>query len=105
MSPIDLLSARLYAFRDARNWRQFHTGENLAKSVSIEAAELLEIFQWGTDYKKISKKRIAEETADVFIYLLQLANLSGFDLIQAAHDKIDANEKKYPAGKWRGRAR
>jgi NTP pyrophosphatase (non-canonical NTP hydrolase) len=86
----------LRAFRDARNWLQYHTEENLAKSVVIEAAELLEIFQWGQDYKKISKKRIAEEAADVFIYLLQLADACGFDLLRAAHDKIDANEKKYP---------
>lgn len=90
---------RLIKFRDARDWEQFHTPENLAKSVSIEAGELLECFQWSRHY---DASEVKDELADVFIYGLLLANTLGFDLESAIMEKIDKNERSYPVSKSKG---
>lgn len=102
------LIERLIAFRDARDWRQFHSLKNLLLSLSLEAAELLELAQWKGDAQLEAeleqpalKARLEEECADVFLYLLMICNHAGIDLIQAAHSKIDRNAEKYPPDKAR----
>ena len=96
-------------FRDDRDWMQFHNPKNLACSISIEAAELLENFQWKTpnESRSITRTRrteISHEIADVAIYLIELADNLGIDLVQAIMDKIVLNGSKYPPRKARGSA-
>jgi NTP pyrophosphatase (non-canonical NTP hydrolase) len=91
---------RLMKFRDDRDWSQFHTGENLAKSLIIEAGELLEVFQYGNKEKSIDK--VKEELADVFMYAMLLADRYHLDIDEIINQKMDQNEKKYPADKVRG---
>jgi NTP pyrophosphatase (non-canonical NTP hydrolase) len=98
---------RIRKFRDDRDWKQFHDPKNLAVSISIEAAELLELFQWktadeATRYAAENKERVSEEIADVAIYLVELADVVGIDLKQAIEDKLEKNAKKYPVDKARG---
>ena len=95
------------AFRDARSWSQFHNPKDLAISISLEAAELLEIFQWsGTDLDVPEKKgRIAEELADVAIYCIYLADAADVDLAAAISAKIEANANRYPIDKSRGNSK
>jgi len=93
---------RLRKFRDERNWNQFHTPENLAKSVVLESSELLENFQWSDEG---DKDNIKEELADIVGYCLLLCDHYGFDLDTILHEKIDKNEKKYPAEKAYGTAK
>jgi NTP pyrophosphatase (non-canonical NTP hydrolase) len=81
-------------FRDARNWKQFHTPANLAKSISIESAELLENFQWNDS--EFDLHEVTEEIADIYIYLLLLSNSLKIDLENATKEKISKNEIKYP---------
>jgi NTP pyrophosphatase (non-canonical NTP hydrolase) len=110
---LDDLTQRLIAFRDARDWRQFHTLKNLLLSLSLEAAELLELAQWKTDAQLEAafaadpklKERLEEECADVLLYLLLVAERTGIDLAQAGAKKIARNEAKYPVEKARGSAR
>lgn len=103
------LTRRLVAFRDARDWRQFHTVKNLIVSLALEAAELMELTQWKTDEQVEArlaepgvKARLEEECADVFLYLLLLSERVGFDLAAAAAAKIALNGAKYPVEKSRG---
>lgn len=98
-------------FRDARDWRQFHTLRNLIVSTSIEAGELLETVQWKTDTEiddllrdAKAQKHLEQECADVFIYLMLIAHTAGFDLIQAAADKVKLNAERYPVDKAKGNA-
>lgn len=93
---------RLVTFRDDRNWKQFHTPENLAKSVNIEAAELLENFQWNEGEADI--ENIKEEIADVMNYCLMLCEHYDFDVKKILNDKIDKNEEKYPINKAYGKS-
>ena len=96
---INDLLIRLRSFRDARNWQQFHSSKNLAISVSIEASELLELFQWELESGSTTahlKTRVEDEAADVFLYLLMLCDNLGVDIIRAANDKIDTNERRFP---------
>lgn len=97
MKEIDDILQKLIKFRDERNWKQFHTPENLAKSISIEAAELLENFQWGDEHADLDN--IKEEVADIFGYLLLLCKELEIDLLEATNKKIDLNKKKYPKEK------
>jgi len=106
------LTDRLIAFRDARDWQQFHSLKNLILSVSLESAELLELTQWkGDDAVETAvadpafRDRLAEECADVLLYLLLIAERADFDLATAAAAKIETNEAKYPVDKSRGNAR
>jgi dCTP diphosphatase len=94
---------RLAEFARERNWDQFHTPKNLSMALAAEVAELLEIFQWLTDEqsKEIANiesemEQIREEIADVFIYLIRLADKLDVDIEKAVLDKIAMNEKKYP---------
>jgi NTP pyrophosphatase (non-canonical NTP hydrolase) len=100
MKKTNLLE-RLIKFRDARDWKQFHTPQNLAKSISIEAGELLECFQW-TD--KYDLEDVKSEVADVYTYLLLFANSLDLDLEKVASDKLAISEKKYPVDKAKGNA-
>jgi len=106
------LTRRLVAFRDARDWRQFHSLKNLLLSVSLEAAELLELAQWRSDAELDAsltdpalRRRLEEECADLLLYLLLIAEKANIDLVDAATRKIETNEKKYPAHKARGTAK
>ena len=91
---------RLMKFREDRDWAQFHTGENLAKSICIEASELLEVFQWTKEEKSIEK--VKEELADVIMYATLMADHYHLDVDEIVNAKLDVNEKKYPAELVRG---
>lgn len=109
---LDDLTARLIAFRDARDWRQFHSLKDLMLSLTLEASELLELTQWKKEAAveraaetEEFKERLREECADVLLYLLLIAERANIDLAQAAADKITLNETKYPVERARGNAR
>src|SRR5215210_2603441 len=104
------LQQRLAAFAAARDWEQFHSPKNLAMALSVEAAELVEEFQWLTEKQSFDldaerRERVRLELADVFIYLLRISDKLGVDLLRAADDKIALNEQKYPAERVRGDSR
>jgi len=104
---MDELTQQVVAFRDARDWKQFHSPRNLAASISIEAAELLECFQWSNDATldgDVAKRRgeIEEEIADVLIYALLLAHETGIDPAEAIRRKIAVNDIKYPIERSKG---
>lgn len=94
-------------FRDDRNWKQFHNPKDLAISISLEAVELLEIFQWsGTDTVCVQKEdKIREELADVLNYCILMADTCGLDLDEIIQDKVKKNNEKYPIEKARNSAR
>ena len=101
------LRGRLQAFVEERDWQQFHSPKNLAMAMIVEAAELVEHFQWLTEQQSLEltaekREQVAHEIADTFVYLLRMADVLGIDLIAAANAKIDLNAKKYPAEKVRG---
>ena len=100
----DLTSLRdaLRDFAAARDWRQYHTPKNLAMALIVEAAELVEHFQWATPEQSLTlapdkAAEVREEVADVLIYLVEIADVLGIDLIAAARDKMAKNAVKYPA--------
>lgn len=99
MSDIRNMIDELRAFVEERDWDQFHSPENLAKSVAIEAGELLECFQWSGEG---DREHIAEEAADVLSYLLQLFDKMGIDPIEAFESKMRKNREKYPVELARG---
>jgi dCTP diphosphatase len=104
---LDVLRERLRAFVRERDWEQFHSPKNLAMAMIVEAAELVEHFQWMTeqqskDIDPAKREQVAQELADTFIYLLRMADVLSLDLIAAAHAKMDLNAQKYPAEKVRG---
>lgn len=100
MPTYDELNQRIIRFNHERDWEQFHTPVNLAKSISIEANELLECFQWNdTDY---NIEDVKEELADVANYCIQMAQVLGIDLLKAINEKMDKTEKKYPVDKAKG---
>ena len=97
------LEGRLVAFRDARGWAEYHTPKNLAISAAVELGELLEHFQWKSDKEvlelaknPVKREAIADEIADVVIYLTLLAHELGIDLDEAVKRKLRKNEEKYP---------
>jgi dCTP diphosphatase len=105
---MDELLERLRRFRDARGWSQFHTPKNLAVSISIEAAELLELFQWshsGELQEDSTLAEAADEAADVLIYLLLLFDRLGLDPATEVQRKIDRNEARLPVARVAGRSR
>ncbi len=95
------LQKKIIEFRDARNWKQFHTPKDLAISLSLEAGELLENFQWKSSEEAVreSFENMKEELADVVIYALLLSHELGIDLEEAIMDKMKKNEQKYPIEK------
>lgn len=105
---MDSLTERLRKFGADRDWDQFHRPKDLAISVSIEAAELLELFQWQAEDHPIDedmKANVANEAADVLMYLVLLCDKTGIDLVSAAHAKIDRNEERFPVLTSRGVAK
>ena len=104
MSEIRELIDLLESFRDERDWAQFHDSKNLALALSIEAAELNELFLWKKDAESeaVDKQRLREELADVFAYALMLAGRHGLDVSQIVKDKIALNAEKYPVDQAKG---
>ena len=101
MNRYGQLLEKIRKFNEDRDWDQFHSPANLAKSVSIEAGELLECFQW--DNENYDKEAVCEEMADVFTYLVDMADKLDVDLIEITDKKMDKNAKKYPVDKAKGR--
>ena len=102
MIIMDDIKKELLMFQKERDWKKFHTPENLAKSISIEAAELLEHFQW---QKKYDENEVAEELADVLIYCIYMADAMDFDVKEIILDKMEKNALKYPVDKSKGNAK
>ena len=98
---------KVLKFRDDRNWKQFHNPKDLAISINLEAAELLEIFQWsGTDTVCEDKKdKIKEELADVLNYCILMADVCGLDMDEIIQQKVKRNEEKYPVEKAKDSAK
>lgn len=94
-------------FRDDRNWKQFHNPKDVALSICLEAAELLEVFQWsGTDTVCESKKeKIKEELADVLVYCIHMADACGLDMDEIVQEKMKSNNEKYPVEKAKNTAK
>ena len=106
---LQALQKALREFARERDWEQFHSPKNLATALSVEAAELLEHFQWLTDEQSrtlddAKRTAVGEELADVLLYLLQLADKLDIDPLQAAERKLRLNAEKYPAERARGRS-
>lgn len=107
---LDILRDQLRAFAAARDWEQFHSPKNLSMALSVEAAELMEHFQWLTEEQSRNlppgtRQAVKEEIADVLVYLVRLADRLDIDPLEAAREKMAANEAKYPVDKARGTAR
>lgn len=97
-------------FSEVRDWGQFHTPKNLSMALSVEASELMELFQWqvgNEDFSRLSeskKEAVAHEVADVFIYLMRFCSVTGIDPLKAAEEKLKLNDAKYPADVVKGRS-
>ena len=96
---MDELMQELIKFQTERDWEQFHTPENLAKSISIEAAELLEHFQWNNEY---NKEEVVDELADVINYCFLMADALDVDVKEIVLNKMKKSAKKYPVEKAKG---
>lgn len=110
MNEIIQIAERLEKFAIDRDWNQFHSPKNLSMALAVEAAELMQEFQWMTDEesKNVSsekKLKIKEEIADVFNYLVRISSKLQIDIIAAANEKIIENGKKYPVEKAKGNAK
>ncbi len=108
MNPIQDLTSRIIAFRDARDWQQFHNPKDVALSLVLEATEVMEHFQWKNpeqveEYAKTHKQEIGEELADVFYCTLLLSRDLDIDIVQALTNKMIKNEQKYPIEKSQGK--
>lgn len=109
-TTITQMRRKMASFVAERDWQKFHRPKNLAMSLSIEAAELMEHFQWLTHTQvdrlladPVARKEVADEMADVLSFLLSLANATDIDLAQAFESKMADNERKYPAASVRGK--
>ena len=100
MDRLEQVKQRIDKFNKDRDWDKFHTPSNLAKSISIEANELLECFQWNDN--EYNMEAVKEELADVMNYCIQMSQVLGVDLIDIINSKMDKTEKKYPVEKARG---
>ena len=110
MTEILKLQERLRDFAEQRDWKQFHSPKNLSMALIVEAGELAEHFQWLTQEQSFNManeklEAVGEELADIFVYLVRLADQLDIDLSQAVERKIGLNELKYPADKVRGSAK
>jgi dCTP diphosphatase len=106
-ADLDHLAGQLERFAKVRDWDQFHTPKNLAMALTVEAGELLEIFQWLTPEQSNSldqekREHLADELGDILIYLVRLSSVSGIDLLDAARAKLEKNKQKYPATRVKG---
>jgi NTP pyrophosphatase (non-canonical NTP hydrolase) len=111
MTDLAELTRLVCAFRDARDWRQFHTLRSLIVSLNLEAGELLELTQWQPDSAiealpadPAGREALADEMADVLMYLLLMAEATGIDLGEATVDKLAKNERKYPVERCHGKS-
>jgi NTP pyrophosphatase (non-canonical NTP hydrolase) len=109
MTDLEDLTRRICAFRDERDWRQFHTLRQLIVSLNLEAAELLELTQWRSDAEidalpadPAAREELCDEMADVLMYLLLAADMAGIDLAEAVRGKLVKNARKYPVERARG---
>ena len=107
MKDLDDIKTRLQAFAKDRDWDQFHSPKNLSMALSVEVAELVEYFQWLTEAqsRQIDDKTLAEvadEIADIQVYLIRLADKLGVDILATVNEKIKKNEAKYPVAKVKG---
>lgn len=110
MDDLTSLQARIRDFVNQRDWSQYHSPKNLSMALSVEAAELVEIFQWLTEQQSQQldgekRQQAADELADIFYYLLRIADVMDIDLVQALGNKMQKNQQKYPADQVRGDAR
>ncbi|MFZ2525070.1 MAG: nucleotide pyrophosphohydrolase [Candidatus Ferrigenium altingense] len=109
-SDLPMLRDKLRAFAEARDWDQFHSPKNLSMALMVEAAELMEHFQWLTEAQSAElppndKQAVGEELADILLYLVRLSDKLGVDLREAALLKLEKNALKYPAEQVRGSAK
>src|SRR5690606_35224166 len=104
MSDINEIVNRLVTFRDERDWKQFHNSKDLAIAISVEAAELLQLFLWKQS-DQVDKNKLKDELADVLAFSSLLAEREGFDIRQIILDKIAQNADKYPIEKAKGTAK
>lgn len=107
MSDIKIITDALVTFRNERDWTQFHDTKNLATAISIEAAELNELFLWKTikESEEVNQEKLKEELADVFAFAFLLADKHKLDVKQIVLDKIKLNAEKYPIEKSKGTAK
>ncbi len=108
MQNIESLTKKIIAFRDARDWKQFHNPKDVAISLMLEAGEVMEHFQWKNKEEmekhiKTNKAEIGEELADVLYWILLMSNDLKIDISKALERKLDINEKKYPIEKAKGK--
>ncbi|MBN1363196.1 MAG: nucleotide pyrophosphohydrolase [Syntrophaceae bacterium] len=108
MHEVKNMTEKIKKFRDDRDWMQFHDAKNMAVSIILEASELLEHFQWKTieeveEYARHNIDEIRDEIADIALYLFELADNLGIDLIGSMEKKLAKNAKKYPVAKVRGK--
>lgn len=106
---LETLAREIAAFAAARQWERFHSPKNLAMALSVEAAEVLELFQWLTQAEsrnltEAQRERVREEVGDVLIYLVRLADQCGIDPLDAAFRKLEKNAEKYPVETSKGHA-
>jgi NTP pyrophosphatase (non-canonical NTP hydrolase) len=106
MSDIKDITSELIAFRDERDWKQFHDSKNLATAISIEAAELNELFLWKNvdESENVDRKRIEEELADILAYSFLMAEKHKLNVKEIVLNKIKSNSEKYPVSKSKGTA-
>lgn len=107
MTDIQEITSALLKFRNERDWEQFHDSKNLATAISIEAAELNELFLWKDvkESENVNKEKLKEELADVFAYAFLLAERHNLDVKQIVLEKIKKNDEKYPVDKAKGSAK
>ena len=110
MNQLEELRIRISNFAKERDWDQFHSPKNLSMALIVEAGELVEHFQWIKQSESFALpaeklKAVEEELADIFVYLVRIADQLGIDLISASHRKIESNAAKYPAEMVRGSSR
>ena len=110
LTSIEDLKQRVAQFVRERDWEQFHSPKNIAISIAIEAAELMEVYQWGPEGESVKfsqspevRAKVDEELADVLIYCVSLANRVGIDISQIVQRKLARNATKYPVDQFRGR--
>ena len=100
------INQKIKSFVTARDWEQFHSPKNLSMALSVEASELVEIFQWlkESDLKKIDKEKVADEIADIFFYLVRISQKMNIDIEKSFHKKMIKNIKKYPVKLSKGKS-
>lgn len=109
-NPLANLAQQIRQFSEEREWQDFHSPKNLSTALAVEAAEVMEIFQWMTESEsknltQSKRSALQKELADVFIYLIQLGDKTGIDLIEAANQKLKVNAEKYPTELVKGSAK